>query len=84
MDRGSILEKANKWVGRTNSLESSPEEFQIHLLPGEPEDSQLQSTFVKAQNILNDARKQEFIHENEAEAFAVEFEREVRQYEMAG
>jgi hypothetical protein len=85
VESGSILEKANKWVGRATSLKESSDRFKIYLLLGEPEDSQLQSTFVKAQHILSKMPGQpEFIRENEAESFAEEFEREVRLHEKAG
>lgn len=81
MDGGSILEKANRWVGRATSLQDSSEQFKMHLLLGAPEDSRLQATFVKAQNILAKMPvKAELIRENEAEAFAEEFEKEVRQH----
>jgi hypothetical protein len=81
----SIVEKANRWVGRATSLIDSPERFEIHLLLGEPTDSQLQGTFIKAQNILNKMPgEKELIRESEAEAFAEEFEREVRQHDEAG
>jgi hypothetical protein len=82
VDGGSIVEKANRWLGRATSLNDSPESFKIHLLLGEPEDSRLQGNFMKAQNILNKMPgNKEFIRESEAEAFAEEFEREVRQHE---
>ena len=53
VDGGSILDKANRWVGRATSLNDSSEEFKIHLLLGEPQDAGLYDTFVKAQNILH-------------------------------
>jgi hypothetical protein len=82
MDGGSILEKANRWVGRATSLQDSAEEFKIHLLLGEPEDSKLQVVFLKARNILAKMPvRGELIRESEAEAFADELEREVRQQE---
>ena len=85
VDSGSMVEKANRWVGRAISLSDSKEKFQIHLLLGEPEDSRLQATFVKAQNILQKMPgHKELIRESEAEAFAEEFEREVRKHERAG
>ncbi len=85
VDGGSIVEKANRWVGRAMSLSDSSEKFRIHLLLGEPTDSQLQDTFIKAQNILKKMPgKAELIRESDAEAFAEEFEREVRQHEKAG
>ena len=52
MDGGSIVEKANRWVGRATSLNDSVDSFQIHLLLGEPQDSRLHESFVKARNIL--------------------------------
>ncbi len=85
VDGSSIVEKANRWLGRAFSLNESPEQFQLHLLLGEPSDSQLQSTFVKAQNILRKMPgKSKLIPENEAEAFAEEFEKEVRHHENVG
>jgi hypothetical protein len=84
VDGRSIVEKANRWVGRAMSLSGSPEEFQIHLLLGEPADSQLQGTFIKAQNILKQMPGAELIRESDAEAFAEEFEREIQQHEKTG
>jgi len=85
LDGGSIVEKANRWVGRATSLNDSLDSFQIHLLLGEPQDTRLQDTFVKAQNILRKMPgKCELIRESEAEAFAEEFEKEIQQHEKAG
>ena len=84
VDGDSILDKANRWVGRATSLIDSAESFKIHLLLGQPEDTRLQGTFLKARNILNKMPgNPEFIHENEAESFAEEFEKEVPQHEKA-
>jgi hypothetical protein len=85
VDGGSIVEKANRWLGRATSLNDSSESFEIHFLLGEPQDSRLQYNFIKAQNILNKMPgKKEFIRESEADEFADEFEREVRSHERAG
>lgn len=74
----SMLDKANRWVGRATSLIDSSDPFRIHMLLGEPTDGQLRSTFVKAQNILNKMPgEKEFVRESEAEAFAEELAREV-------
>ncbi|MEX2263942.1 MAG: DUF3037 domain-containing protein [Bryobacteraceae bacterium] len=82
VDAGSILDKANRWVGRAASLNDSSERFKIHLLLGEPQDNLLQSTFVKAQNILNKMPGQkEFVRESDAELFAEELEREVHAHQ---
>ncbi len=84
-DGSLIVEKANRWVGRAMSLNDSSEEFKIHLLLGEPADSQLQGAFIKAQNILNKIPgNRELIRESDAEAFAEEFEKEIREHEKAG
>jgi hypothetical protein len=85
VDGGSIVEKANRWVGRATSLNDSPERFKIHLLLGEPQDSRLQGMFIKAQNILRKMPGEyELIPESEAEGFAEELEREVHQHDKAG
>lgn len=85
VDGGSIVEKANRWVGRATSLNDSPELFKIHLLLGEPQDSRLQGNFIKAQNILKKMPGQyELIPESDAEAFAEELERAVQAHEKAG
>jgi hypothetical protein len=76
VEAGSMLEKANRWVGRAASLQDSAEEFRIHMLLGEPQDERLKDAFVKAQNILNKMPgKKEFVREAEADAFAEELAR---------
>ncbi|MGA2051312.1 MAG: hypothetical protein ABSG96_26795, partial [Terracidiphilus sp.] len=79
VESASMLDKANRWVGRATSLMDSADHFQIHMLLGEPTDDRLKTTFVKVQNILNKMPgKTELIRESEAEAFAEELAREVR------
>jgi hypothetical protein len=83
-DGGPIVEKANRWLGRATSLNDSPDNFKLYILLGEPQDKRLQGSFTKAQNILNKMPvKKDFVRESEAEAFAEEFEREVRHHERA-
>jgi hypothetical protein len=78
VEAASMLEKANRWVGRATSLMDSPEPFRIHMLLGEPTDDRLRPVFVKARNILNKMPvKKEFVHESEAQTFAEELAREV-------
>jgi hypothetical protein len=82
VDAGSILDKANRWVGRATSLNDSSDRFKIHMLLGEPQDDRLRTTFVKAQNILNKMPGQkDFVRETEAFAFADELAREVLSHE---
>ncbi len=81
-DAGSMLDKANRWVGRATSLMDSSESFRIHMLLGEPSDERLQSSFVKAQNILNKMPgKKEFVRESEADAFAEELALELAKHQ---
>jgi hypothetical protein len=78
IEAASMLDKANRWVGRATSLLDSSESFRIHILLGGPADDRLKATFVKAQNILNKMPgRREFVQESEADAFAEELAREV-------
>jgi hypothetical protein len=71
VEASSILDKANRWVGRAMSLSESEEDFKIHVLLGEPHDESLRSTYVKAQNILHKMPAvKEFVSEDDAEQFA--------------
>ena len=70
VDPGSLLDKANRWVGRATSLRDSPEPFLLHILLGEPTDERLKPTFGKAQNILQKIPgAKELIRESQAESF---------------
>jgi hypothetical protein len=81
VEAASMLDKANRWVGRATSLMDSPDSFRIHILLGEPADDRLKPAFVKAQNILNKMPgKKELIRESEAEAFAEELAKEVQHH----
>jgi hypothetical protein len=78
VEAASMLDKANRWVGRATSLMDSADPFRIHMLLGEPSDERLRPMFVKAQNILNKMPgRKEFIRESEADAFAQELAREI-------
>lgn len=73
VEAASMLDKANRWVGRATSLMDSPDPFRMHLLLGEPQDERLKATYVKAQNILNKIPvEKEFVPESEAASFAEE------------
>lgn len=77
----SMLDKANRWVGRATSLMDSSDSFRIHLLIGGPSDNSLRGTFAKAQNILNKMPgKKEFIQETDADAFAEKLAESVAQH----
>jgi hypothetical protein len=79
VDPQSIVDKANRWVGRATSLIESKDAWVMHVLLGEPQDSKMRTAFVKAQNILHKMPgEHEFVRENEAEAFAESVAREIR------
>jgi hypothetical protein len=81
LEARSILDKANRWVGRAASLADSNEKFKMFILLGEPSQSGLKAAFTKAQNILNKmAGDHEFVKESEAEAFADEVASEIREH----
>jgi hypothetical protein len=81
LEANSILDKANRWLGRGTNLADSNENFKMYLLLGEPRDSSLKSAYIKAQNILYKmAKKPELIKEGEAEDFAEEIARELKSH----
>jgi hypothetical protein len=82
LEANSILDKANRWLGRGTVLADSQDRFKMHILLGEPLDPSLRGAFAKAQNILNRMpKKPELITEGEAESFADEFEARVREHD---
>jgi hypothetical protein len=82
LEATSILDKANRWLGRGMSLADSSEKFKMYLLLGEPQDRSLKSTFFKAQNILNKMPgKPELVKESEAEDFAEELAAEIKAHD---
>jgi len=81
LDAGSMLDKANRWVGRATNLMDSPESFGIHMILGEPSDHRLAATFIKAQNMLNKMPgRKEFLRESEAKSFAEDLASEVESH----
>ena len=82
IEADSMLDKANRWVGRVVSLTDSDDKFKLYMLLGEPRNKKLKPAFVKAQNILNKMPvDKEFISEREAEHFSVELAREIEEHE---
>lgn len=81
VEAASILDKANRWLGRASSLNDSAEPFRIHLLIGEPQDGRLKSAAVKAENILNKMPvEKDFVKESDAESFAEELASEMKKH----
>jgi hypothetical protein len=85
LEPDSILDKANRWLGRVTILKDAKEEFKLYMLLGEPRDEKLKSVFVKAKNILNKMPGQKaFILEHEAEKFSEELASEIQRHEDDG
>ncbi len=71
MDSANIVEKANRWLGRTINLSESQETFRLHLLLGKPRVAKHIDSFYRAQNILNKMPcPHDLYTEEEAEHFA--------------
>jgi hypothetical protein len=78
VEPNSIVDKANRWLGRAANLAESLEPFALHLLIGRPRDSKLGPVFNKACNILNKIQlRPELVFEEEALAFAADLQREI-------
>ena len=74
----AILDKANRWLGRSTNLKESNEPFRIVMLIGEPRIDRLRPAYAKALNILHkmpvDA---ELVTEQEAEKFSEDLAKEM-------
>jgi len=85
LEPNSILDKANRWLGRGTNLVESDERFKLHFLLGEPQDPALKDSFIKAQNILHKVPgKPELVKESEAEGFAAELAGEIKAHDIDG
>lgn len=78
---GSLVDKANHWLGRATILKESDEAFKLHLLLGSPRLESLKSEYQKALNILNRMPvKKEFVREDEAPKFSKELAEEIQKH----
>jgi hypothetical protein len=84
-DEFAIREKASRWVGRSNSLSDSPEQFKLIFLLGKPTDQTLMPAYQSARNLLSAkiSVERELFQEEDAEHFADQLEEEFRQHELA-
>lgn len=82
LEADSILDKANRWLGRAVNLKDAPEKFKLHLLLGEPSLEKLRPTYTKAENILNKMPVEKvFVREHEAKDFSELFEAEIKAHD---
>ena len=71
VDPGSIVEKANRWLGRGVALHDSKEQFKIHFLLGEPKRAGSEKAFESAKHLLAKIPGQmELVEESALEDFA--------------
>lgn len=71
IDPGSIVEKANRWLGRGVALSDSSERFKIHFLLGEPKRPGTAKAFENARHLLEKIPAQkELVSESQMEQFA--------------
>jgi hypothetical protein len=77
----SIIQKANRWLGRSINLQESKDKFKLYLLLGEPRDDKLRPAYVKAKNILHKMPgKTEFVSEHEADSFSEDLANDIKQH----
>ena len=73
LEASSILDKANRWLGRATTLQDSTDKFKLTMLLGEPALKKLRPAYTKAENILNKIPvEKELVRENEAAEFSHE------------
>ena len=70
VDPNSIVEKANKWLGRGHALRDANEQFKLYFLLGEPKQAATRKAFEHAQHLLKKIPgKMELVRESELEEF---------------
>jgi len=82
-ESGSIIEKANRWLGRAINLKESDEDFKLYLLLGKPAGSKpLVDAFIRAERILDKMPiAHELVVEDEAQTFAKHVESDILQHQ---
>lgn len=81
LDTDSILDKANRWLGRATNLKDSDDQFHLWMLLGEPRNEKLRTTYGKALNILHKMPvKMDFVSEQEAGKFSRELADEMAKH----
>ncbi|HTW64286.1 MAG TPA: DUF3037 domain-containing protein [Bryobacteraceae bacterium] len=79
IEPASLLDKANRWLGRSANLTEGSERFQLHLLVGAPQNPRLEEAFRRSRNILGKmSGNPEIVMESDAERFAADLEHEIR------
>jgi hypothetical protein len=78
LDADSILDKANRWLGRATNLKDSDEKFRLWMLIGAPRIEKLKPAYGKALNILNKMPvPKDFVTEQDAQKFSEQLAQEM-------
>ena len=81
LDSDSILDKANRWLGRATNLKDSDDQFRLWMLLGEPRIEKLRPAYAKALNILNKMPvRKDFICEKDASQFSNDLAEEMEKH----
>lgn len=81
LDADSILDKANRWLGRAINLRDSTEPFHLWMLIGETRMEKLRPAYAKALNILHKMPVQKvLISERDAAKFSGELAQEMAKH----
>ena len=81
LDADSILDKANRWLGRATNLKDSDDQFHLWVLLGEPRIEKLRPAFTKAMNILHKMPvRKDFIGEKDASQFSNDLAEEMEKH----
>jgi len=84
VDPNSILEKANRWLGRGHALHDASEQFKIYFLLGEPKEPATRKAFQHAQHLLQKIPGQtKLVRENELDEFTDKVATEIAQHDRA-
>lgn len=82
LDPNSILDKANKWLGRGVALHESDEQFKLYFLLGEPKQPGTRKAFEHAQHLLQKIPGQKkLVRESELEAFTDKVADDIAQHD---
>jgi hypothetical protein len=80
-DAESILDKANRWLGRAHNLKDSKDKFRLWMLIAEPRIEKLRPAYAKALNILDKMPvERTFVTEREATKFSRELAEEMAKH----
>jgi hypothetical protein len=81
LDADSILDKANRWLGRATNLKDSEDQFHLWMLLGEPRNEKLRAAYARAINILHKMPvKMDLVSEQEAGKFSRELADEMAKH----